>query len=400
MTARLPPPAIMTSNVFSTRSRRLSAALLLSAAPLSLMVSSARLAAQMATLRADQEVQGRKGWVLETDRLHLAFLQDGGHIAEMSLISNNPRLSINPMYIPPGTGYMGHMVCFPNVGPASPDERQNGIGGHGEANAVEWKQTRSPQIDAQGITFFYGAELPKTQYRIERAVTAKTGAATIHVEEWIENLTPYDRTYNYDQHPTFGAPFVAVHKTFLDMSGTKGMTDPRRTAGNQWMPAHEFQWPNVPREDGKTVSMREFLGDPAGPAYTAILSDLSRPQSWFTIYNSDYPLLVGYVFPTADDPWIVDWQNRPLADSPARTARAILFGTSPFDEGQRKSVERGQLFGTPSYRFIGARQRLSTTYTIFLTEIPTGFAGVQDVRMDQGTIEISERGSGRRITAK
>ena len=123
-------------------------------------------------------------------------------------------------------------------------------------------------------------------------------------------------------------------------------------------------------------------------------------MSWFTIYNTDYPLLVGYLFPTVDNPWIIDWQNRPRADSPAGTARAIMFGTSPFDEGQRKSVERGQLFGTPSYKFIAARQRLSTTYTIFLAEIPPGFAGVQDVQVEQGTIAITERGTGRRFTTE
>ena len=101
---------------------------------------SATLGAQAPTLRADQDVQGRKGWVLETDRIHMGLLQNGGHMAEISLISENPRLSINPMFIPTGNGYMGHMVCFPNVGPASPEERQNGIGGHGEANGVVWQQ--------------------------------------------------------------------------------------------------------------------------------------------------------------------------------------------------------------------------------------------------------------------
>jgi len=364
------------------------------------ILSCVTLGAQAPTLRADQDVHGRKAWVLETDRLHIALLQNGGHMAEINLISDNPRLSINPMFIPTGNGYMGHMVCFPNVGPASPEERQNGIGGHGEANGVPWQQTRPPQIDANSITFFYGAELPKTQYRIERAIAVKNGEAVIHVQEWIENLTPYDRPYNYDQHPTFGAPFVTPQKTVLDMPGTRGMTDPRRTAGNQWAPAREFQWPNAPREDGTTVSMREFRATPAGQAYTAILAGLTHPMSWFTIYNSEYPLLVGYTFPTAENPWIIDWQNRPQAENPAGTARAILFGTSPFDEGQRKSVERGQLFGTPSYRFIAAKQKVSTTYTIFLTEIPLGFAGVQDVGTDQTSISIVERGTGRRFTVR
>ncbi len=369
-------------------------------APVVFMLWSATPGAQAPTLRADQDVQGRKGWVLETDRIHMGLLQNGGHMAEISLISENPRLSINPMFIPTGNGYMGHMVCFPNVGPASPDERQNGIGGHGEANGVVWQQTRPPQIDAQGLTFFYGADLPKTQYRIERAVSLKSGTTTIHIEEWIENLTPYDRPYNYDQHPTFGVPFVAPQRNVLDMSGTRGMTDSKRTAGNQWAAGREFEWPNAPREDGGTLDMRQFHGTPAGQAYTAIRADASRPMSWFTIFNADYPLLIGYVFPTVDNPWIIDWQNRPRADSPAGTARAIMFGTSPFDEGQRKSVERGQLFGTPSFKFIAARQRLSTTYTIVLAEIPSGFAGVQDVQVEQGAIAITERGTGRRFTTR
>jgi hypothetical protein len=35
-------------------------------------------------------------------------------------------------------------------------------------------------------------------------------------------------------------------------------------------------------------------------------------------------------------------------------------------------VERGQLFGVPTYKFIAARQRLATTFTILLAEIPVG----------------------------
>jgi hypothetical protein len=283
------------------------------------------------------------------------------------------------------------MVCFPNFGPASPEERQNGIGGHGEANAVDWQQTRPPQIDPQGITFYYGADLPKTQYRIERAVSLKTGEPQIHVEEWVENLTSYDRPYNWDEHATFGAPFAEPDKTVLDMSGTKAMTDPRRTANNQWAVNREFVWPDAPKAEGGTISLREFHAVPNGQVYTAVLADQSRPLSWFTMFNRDYPLLVGYAFPTAGHPWIVDWQNQPQAGSPAGVARGIEFGTSPVDEGLRKSVERAQMFGVPTYKFIAAKQRLSTTFDVFLAEIPIGFAGVQDVRPVDGRFQVVPR---------
>ena len=358
--------------------------------------TAASLFAQTPSVREESNVYGRPGWVLENGRIRVGLLRGGGHIAEVRLISGNPRLSINPLFIPAprpgsgqaGDGYMGHLVCFPHYGPASAEERAQGLRGHGEAGSVEWQQTRPSQIDAQGITFFYGADLPKTQYKIERAVTLKAGETAVHVEEWIENLAPYDRPYNRNQHATFGAPFVTPGRNILDMSGTRGITDPIRTAGGKWGQAQLFQWPAAPRADGIELSLRDFHAIPGGQVYTPVLTDRSKPHSWFALYNADYPLLVGYVFPTDDHPWIIDWQNQPRADAAAGTARGIEFGTSPFDEGLRKSVERGQLLGVPAYKFIGARQRLSTTFTIFLQEIPQGFAGVRGVRLVDGEVTI------------
>ena len=272
-------------------------------------------AAPRPVLRKGEEFHGRSAWVIENGKIRVSLLRSGGHIAELRLLSDDPRLALNPMYVPAGSGYMGHIVCFPHFGPASPEERQQGLRGHGEAAWVEWRQTKPPQIDAERLTFFYGADLPHTQYRIERAVSLRSGEAVLHVEESIENLTP-------------------------------------------------------------TAS--------PGPG-------------WFTLFNTDYPLIVGYLFPASEHAWIVDWQNQPKADSPAGTARGIEFGTSPFDEGLRRSVERGTMFGAPTYAWIGARQRLSTSFTMFIGEVPAGFAGVAQVRRDDARILITERGSGREL---
>jgi hypothetical protein len=344
--------------------------------------------AQALTVREESNIYGRPGWVLENGTLRVALMRGGGHIAELRLASANPRLSINPMFIPSGNGYMGHLVAFPHYGPASPEERAQGLSGHGEAGSVEWQQTRPPQIDAKQLTFFYGADLPKTQYKIERAVTLRAGESSVTVEEWIENLAPYDRPFNRNQHATFGAPFVTPGRNMLDMSGTRGMTDPKRTAGSKWAEGRLFQWPDAPTSDGVELSLRDFHAIPGGQVYTPVLTDRSKPLSWFALYNADYPLLVGYIFPTDDHPWIIDWQNQPRADALAGTARGIEFGTSPFDEGLRKSVERAQLIGAPTYKFIGARQRLSTTFTIFLREIPQGFKGVRAVSLVDGKVIV------------
>ena len=352
------------------------------------LATAAFASAQTPSVREDADIYGRPGWVLENGTIRVALVRGGGHIAELRLISTNQRLSINPMFIPLGNGYMGHLVAFPHYGPASADERAQGLSGHGEAGSVEWQQTRPPKIDAKSLTFFYGADLPKTQYKIERAVTLAAGESTVRVEEWIENLAPYDRPYNRNQHATFGAPFVTIGRNILDMSGTRGITDPKRTAGSKWGEGRLFQWPDAPTSDGVELSLRDFHAIPGGQVYTPVLTDRSKPQSWFTVYNADYPLLVGYVFPTDDHPWIIDWQNQPRADTSTGTARGIEFGTSPFDEGLRKSVERAQLLGVPTYKFIGARQRLSTTFTIVLREIPLGFKGVANISMDNGRVMV------------
>ena len=353
----------------------------------------------------DREFQGRRAWVVENGRLEVTLLRGGGHIAAIrlltgDLLTGNLGTSISPMYVPAtNRGYVGHLVCFPSYGPPSPDERQAGLTGHGEAQTVEWREMAPPAVSSDGVTFSYGAELPKTQYRIARTITLRTGEAVIDVAETIESLVDYDRPYNWNQHATFGAPFVTPGRLFLDMSAGAGVTDRQRTANGQWIGDREIAWPFAPRADGSTISLREFHASPGGQAggqaYTAFRA--SGETAWFTLFNPDQRLLVGYVFAAADHPWIIDWQNRPRADSPAGTARGIEFGTSPFDEGLRRSVERGQLLGTPSYRWIGGRGRVSTRYTIFLTEVASTFAGVDAVDVSPGGLSLRERGTGRSV---
>ncbi len=356
-------------------------------------IAGVALSAPPASMRSET-FQGREAYVLENGKIRVSLIRGGGHIGEIRFLSDDPRKAINPMYIPLKAGYMGQLLCFPWFGPPSPDEARQGLRFHGEAGGVEWKQSQPPKVDDRSVTFSYSADLEKTQFRVERTVTLLTGESVVYVEEWIENLAAFDRPFNRNQHPTFGAPFVAPGKNVLDLSGTKGFIDPRRAAADTLPAGREFQWPNAVKPDGSSVSLREFQQAPKSTTLYSVLLDQSRPVSNFTMYNTDYPLLVGYLFPTADNPWIVDWQNNQPGGA---IARGIEFGTSPVDEGLRKSIERGATFGVRGYGWIGARQRLKTTFTIFLAEIPAGFAGVQEVLQEPGKIVLTERGSGRQI---
>jgi hypothetical protein len=117
--------------------------------------------------------------------------------------------------------------------------------------------------------------------------------------------------------------------------------------------------------------------------------DPKRTHQFFTMSHPDFPVTIGYLFPTDAHPWAADWQENQRAQQKPWNgkviARGIEFGSSPYAEGLRKSVERGSLFDTPAYRWIGAKQTLSTEFVIFLTE-----KRVRDARWEKGAVVLEE----------
>jgi hypothetical protein len=278
------------------------------------------------------------------------------------------------------SGYMGHLLCFPLYGPPSAEEARAGLGNHGEAPIVEWRRLSVDRTE-NSMTLRYAAELRKTQFRVERAITLGRGDSFARVEEWIENLASYDRPVNWMQHATFGPPFVEPGKNFLDMSATRGMA-----AGRMQEP--EMNWPG-------RADLRPFPLTPNTGSYRAFLLDPSRPLQFFALHHTDFRIAIGYLFPAEGNPWIADWQeNRSNRTPPWNgqvVARGIEFGSSPFAEGLRRSVERGSLFGAPAYRWFGARQRLKTEFLVFVIEVPQGFSGVRDVVLEGGAPVVVPR---------
>jgi len=370
---------------------------------------------------------GRQAYVLENGRIRASLLRGGGHIAEVRFLSDDEKKSVNPMRIPHyqtiepyeynpakhdalfpddshrwlSSGYMGHLLCFPAFGPpSSADEVRNQLGNHGEAPIVEWKMQRF-EAGKDGVALWYGADLPKNQYRVDRKVTLPAGSAALYVEEWVENLLPFDRPINWVQHATFGPPFAEPANSFLDVSATKGQVDEDGSEQDSLKLGSPVEWPLGVDRNGRRTSLRPFQPVPHSGTYFALLLDPKRLQSYFTMYNSGFRVLIGYLFPTADDPWLGDFQeNQRITQKPWEgkvVTRGIEFGSTPFPEGLKKSVERGRLFGVPTYRWIGGKQRLETSFVIFLAEVPNGFAGVAGVTGEASQITIEERGSGKRI---
>jgi hypothetical protein len=327
----------------------------------------------------EQMFHGRPAWVLENGVMRVAVLKGGGHIAEIRQTTGDARRDINPMRIPhyptidPQTyddsrhnilygddphrwlssGYMGHLLCFPSYGPpASPEEVAAGLGNHGEAPIVGWRRIGGG-VDGEVVTLRYGAELAKTHYRVERTLTMSRMRPWVRVEESVENLLPFDRPIQWMQHATFGPPFIEPGKSLLRISAVRGHR-------NTEVPADE------------SLNERLMPAVTPGGSYTALLMDPSRDYQFFALTHPNYPVTIGYVFPTAANPWAADWQeNKRARQKPWDgnvIARGIEFGTSPYAEGLRNAVDRGSLFKVPSFRWIGARQTLRTEFVIFVSE--------------------------------
>ncbi|MBI4909678.1 MAG: hypothetical protein HY820_39030 [Acidobacteria bacterium] len=376
------------------------------------------LAAQNLT---EELIHNRAAWVLSNSIIRIAVLRGGGHLAEVRLISTDPKRSINPMRVPhyptidPHTydpvkhdaiygndshrwlssGYMGHLLCFPFYGPpSSDDEKQAGLGNHGEAPIVEWKQIALTRTGS-AITFRYGADLPKTQYRVERIITLHKGANYARIEEAVTNFASYDRPFQWMQHATFGPPFVEPGKTYLDTSATRGLTATRADGKGSLASASQVQWPNGTGHNGAPVNLRAMQTKPNAGSYTALLADPARNEQFFAMYHSGYRVLIGYLFPTKENPWIADWQenksNTILPWNNQVIARGIEFGNSPFAEGLRGAIKRGSLFDTPAYSWIGARQTLKNEFSVFLMEIPEQYNGVKDIKIVNSQIRKQDR---------
>lgn len=350
-----------------------------------------------ADLRFDEQLlHGRPAWVLENGRIRVSVLKGGGHIAEVRQMTGDPRRDVNPMRVPhyptidPQTyvdardnaiygddphrwlsaGYMVHLLCFPAYGPpSSPEEIAAGLGNHGEAPIVAWQKT-SGGVEGDAVVLRYAAELPKSQYRVKRTITLPGKSEWVRIEESVENLRAFDRPVQWMQHATFGPPFIEPGKSLMRISAVKGDR-------------------NGALPPGESVQERLMPAATPGGAYTALLMDPQRTHQFFTMSHPDFPVTIGYLFPTDAHPWAADWQENQRAQQKPWNgkviARGIEFGSSPYAEGLRKSVERGSLFDTPAYRWIGAKQTLSTEFVIFLTE-----KRVRDARWEKGVVVLEE----------
>ncbi|MGA6985304.1 MAG: hypothetical protein WBZ01_04565 [Terriglobales bacterium] len=390
------------------------------------MMTSGSLA--QAVLHNKDVMDGRSGFRLRADWGSVSVLEGGGHICELNL---NACPGVNPLwrplwatidpseyktskharkYGPPPDGRLlagiaGHSLSFDHFGPPSLEETAAGLTTHGEAPALKWriqKRAQSPKTRLQ-----YGVTLPEARISFSRNLTLDRVNPVIYCEEEAVNLSSYDRPISWNEHVTFGPPFLEAETTWFDMPATRAKVCPASYSPRfSLQPNAQFTWPNAPTRDGQRRNLRVVPGQRFGH-YTAQLLDPELEIGFIAACNPRLKLLVVYAFRRADFPWVGNWEERyNRAEAPWRAktfCRGMEFSTTPFAIPRRETIEQGPLFGESTYRWLPAKSRARVRFLILLFEVPETFRGVASVSVAQSKsenrIDVVESGArGRKLS--
>ena len=311
------------------------------------------------------------------------------------------------MYGPPPSGRLlagiaGHSLSFDHFGPPSREETAAGLSTQGEAPSLKW--SRQPRVGSRMPTLQYGLTLPEAQIRFSRTISIDPQRAVIYCEEEAVNLSTYDRPISWNEHVTFGPPFLECGTTVFDMPATRAKICPEAYSRRLLLEADaEFNWPPAPARSGDYLDLRTTPEQQFGH-YTAQLLNPELEIAFIAACNPAINFLVVYLFRRAEFPWVGNWEernNRPSAPWRARTfCRGIEFSTTPFSIPRRETIDRGRLFGEATYRWLYAKSRATIHFIILLFDVPKNFQGVARASVSRGTASILESGSGgRELTA-
>ena len=144
-------------------------------------------------------------------------------------------------------------------------------------------------------------------------------------------------------------------------------------------------WPQAAGPDGELVNLRH-LTDNSAP--NVVSYTLDGQYGWVTAATPAQRLLIGYLWKTADYPWVSLWRDvrkgRPAA-------RGLEFGTTGLHQPFPILVKKGRIWDRPLFEYLDASETAAKGYMAFLLSIPADFKGVKDVQVKEGRLVLHER---------
>jgi hypothetical protein len=291
---------------------------------------------------------------------------------------------LNTMALNPIHQY-GHFICFDRWGPSSPEDQALGIPQHGEASRISWVLDESPVPRAGSYYAEMSCTLPIIKLGLNRKIYLNQTSSVFKVVEEISNLNESPKVFNLVQHPTIGPPFLD-ETTIVDTRVDSGFSQ----AGNLPPgPADVFTWPEA-LVDGDSTDLRYLTPDHTWwQSVVSFILDDAREYGWVTAVNPTLNLMVGYIWPTSEYPWLNLWL---MLQSNAPFARGLEFGSTGLHQPWPEVLEMDTIFGKQMYEEVGVDETVIKSYYAFLSEIPSDYKGVESVTIVGDTIIIEEYG--------
>ncbi len=333
-------------------------------------------------------VQGRPSVVLQNSMARLVVDLNGGAIGDFHLRDQpiNPLHWATPAPGDAGIHGFGHFLCLDRWGPPSAAEGARGMPYHGEAANVSWSLLSEP-ADRLGASSEaqMTAKLPQAGLSVRRTLRLSAKGAAYSVREEITNENPLGRIYNIVQHPTIGPPFLD-ETTWVDCNGRRGFAQ----GGNLPTPEEPaFFWPRALNREGESINMRRLTSDPNPDVVTYALEE---GLGWVTAITPGQGLLIGYVWKTADYPWVSLWRSV-QAGKPA--ARGLEFGSTGLHQPFPALVQKSRIWDRPLFEHLDAGEMRAKSYVSFLCPIPSDCAGIERVTYSNGQLLLREKTGGK-----
>jgi hypothetical protein len=331
-------------------------------------------------------VEGRSSIVLENSSSRLVLDLAGGSIGDFHLRDSG----LNPLrWATPAPGHtgiqgFGHFLCLDRWGAPSDAEGAQGMPYHGEASHVSWNVVRDTAEQDGAFEAQISASLPKAGLSIRRTLRLARKEAAFSVREEITNDRALGRIYNAVQHPTIGPPFLD-ESTLVDCNGRRGFAQ-GRPMPNPEEPSAD--WPQAWNQNGQQVDLRRLAADPHP---NVVSYTLDTTHGWVTAATPAQGLLIGYLWKTADYPWVSLWRDvregRPAA-------RGLEFGTTGLHQPFPILVKKGRIWDRPLFEHLDAGETTTKSYTVFLCRIPKDFAGVESIQVKPNQLRLREHAGG------
>lgn len=309
---------------------------------------------------------------IENEAVSLTININGGAIIDFHLKNKeiNPLSFSYPKDLMPsnnkkGAAYQGHFLCLGRWGEPSLGERNAGIPDHGQISNMQWENAIS--IKPNHIEMQAKAKLEGL--KVNRKVYLDPSAPIYLVKEEVVNFNTLGRLFSMVQHPTIAAPFLD-NKIIVDCNATFGFdqSNYKKIASNTIL--WEQQNVNLHCKKIKlNIPHREDI-------VRSYIVDQKSNYGWVTAYNPTNNLLIGYIWPRKDYPWIHIWEH---VKNSNLIYMGLEFGDTAIHKPFHEILNIPQLFNEKTVGYIDAGAYIKKKYVSFIITPTQKFNGVSEI---------------------